>query len=77
MTTGPVATSATATPPAAPPSEYAIEARDLVKTYPGGARALAGLSFAVPAGTIFGLLGPNGAGTSTAPTSARCDMTRQ
>ncbi len=44
---------------------YQIEAHDLVKTYPKGVRALAGLSFAVPAGTVFGLLGPNGAGKST------------
>jgi ABC-2 type transport system ATP-binding protein len=43
----------------------AIEVRDLVKTYPGGVRALDGLSFSVEAGTIFGLLGPNGAGKST------------
>ena len=43
----------------------AIEAHDLVKTYPKGVRALDGLSFEVPAGTIFGLLGPNGAGKST------------
>ncbi|HEX5415534.1 MAG TPA: ATP-binding cassette domain-containing protein [Chloroflexota bacterium] len=42
----------------------AIEARDLVKEYPG-VRALAGLTFRVEAGTIFGLLGPNGAGKST------------
>ncbi|HEX5451589.1 MAG TPA: ATP-binding cassette domain-containing protein [Candidatus Limnocylindrales bacterium] len=46
-------------------STAAIEARDLVKTYPGGVRALDGLSFSVEAGTIFGLLGPNGAGKST------------
>jgi ABC-2 type transport system ATP-binding protein len=44
---------------------YPIEAHDLVKTYPKGVRALDGLSFAVPAGTVFGLLGPNGAGKST------------
>jgi len=44
---------------------HQIEARDLVKTYPKGVRALDGLSFAVPAGTVFGLLGPNGAGKST------------
>ncbi len=31
----------------------AIEAHDLVKTYPKGVRALDGLSFAVPAGTVF------------------------
>jgi ABC-2 type transport system ATP-binding protein len=43
----------------------AIEARDLVKTYPKGVRALDGLGFAVPAGTVFALLGPNGAGKST------------
>ena len=43
----------------------AIEANDLVKTYPKGIKALDGLSFAVPAGTVFGLLGPNGAGKST------------
>jgi ABC-2 type transport system ATP-binding protein len=43
----------------------AIEARDLVKTYPKEVRALDGLGFAVPAGTVFALLGPNGAGKST------------
>jgi ABC-2 type transport system ATP-binding protein len=43
----------------------AIEARDLVKTYPGDVRALSGVSFTVAAGTVFGLLGPNGAGKST------------
>jgi ABC-2 type transport system ATP-binding protein len=43
----------------------AIEARDLVKVYPGEVRALDGVSFSVEAGTIFGLLGPNGAGKST------------
>jgi len=43
----------------------AIEADGLIKTYPGDVRALDGVSFHVPAGTIFGLLGPNGAGKST------------
>ncbi len=45
--------------------EVAIEARELVKTYPPNVRALDGLSLSVQAGTIFGLLGPNGAGKST------------
>jgi ABC-2 type transport system ATP-binding protein len=48
-----------------PDDRAAIEAADLVKTYPGEVRALAGVSFAVPAGTVFGLLGPNGAGKTT------------
>ncbi|MFI6982662.1 ATP-binding cassette domain-containing protein [Embleya sp. NPDC050154] len=48
----------------------AIEAHDLVKTYPlkgrpEGVPALAGLSLSVAPGTVFGLLGPNGAGKST------------
>jgi ABC-2 type transport system ATP-binding protein len=47
------------------PRALAIEARDLVKTYPKGVRALDGLTFTVHEGTIFGLLGPNGAGKST------------
>jgi ABC-2 type transport system ATP-binding protein len=43
----------------------AIEATGLEKTYPGGVKALDGLSFTAEAGTIFGMLGPNGAGKST------------
>jgi ABC-2 type transport system ATP-binding protein len=43
-----------------------IEVHDLVKTYPGDVRALRGVSFGVPAGSVFGVLGPNGAGKSTA-----------
>ncbi len=42
-----------------------IDVRDLRKQY-GDLVAVDGLSFAAPAGTIFGLLGPNGAGKSTA-----------
>jgi ABC-2 type transport system ATP-binding protein len=46
--------------------DAAIAARDLVKTYPKGTRALDGLTFSVRRGAVFGLLGPNGAGKSTA-----------
>ncbi|HEX3965189.1 MAG TPA: ATP-binding cassette domain-containing protein [Trebonia sp.] len=54
--------------------DYAIEARGLVKTYPGPraakvktrVRALDGLTLTVPRGAIFTLVGPNGAGKSTA-----------
>lgn len=44
---------------------HAVEARDLIKTYPGGVKALDGLGVTVAPGTVFGLLGPNGAGKST------------
>jgi ABC-2 type transport system ATP-binding protein len=48
-----------------PPVTLAVEATELIKTYPPDVRALDGVSLAVQAGTIFGLLGPNGAGKST------------
>ena len=50
-------------------TEPAIRITSLCKTYAAGKegekRALDGVSFDVPAGSIFGLLGPNGAGKST------------
>ncbi len=56
--TNPAAEQAAHRPPA-------IRAEGLEKRYPGGVQALRGVSFSVPAGTVFGLLGPNGAGKST------------
>jgi ABC-2 type transport system ATP-binding protein len=46
-------------------ADPAIEVDGLVKHF-GEVRALDGVSFGVPAGTVFGLLGPNGAGKTTA-----------
>jgi ABC-type polysaccharide/polyol phosphate transport system ATPase subunit len=46
-------------------NEPVIEADGLVKEFARGARALDGLSLAVPRGTVYGLLGPNGAGKTT------------
>ncbi|KOV65810.1 ATP-binding cassette domain-containing protein [Streptomyces sp. MMG1121] len=43
----------------------AVEARQLIKTYPGDVTALNGMDITVAPGTVFGLLGPNGAGKST------------
>jgi ABC-2 type transport system ATP-binding protein len=50
-----------------------LQIDDLVHQYPNGARALDGVSLAVPRG-MFGLLGPNGAGKSTL---MRCIATLQ
>jgi ABC-2 type transport system ATP-binding protein len=44
--------------------EYACSARDLTRHY-GGLRALAGISFDIKPGEIFGLIGPNGSGKTT------------
>ena len=46
-------------------SDFAIEARDLSKTFPGGVVAVNGLDLAVPARAVYGLIGRNGAGKTT------------
>jgi ABC-2 type transport system ATP-binding protein len=47
-------------------SPPAVEVADLHKRYPKGkVEAVAGISFAVERGEVFGLLGPNGAGKTT------------
>ncbi len=43
----------------------AIEVDELTKEFPGGVRALDGVSFTVDEGEVFGYLGRNGAGKST------------
>ena len=45
--------------------EYAIEATNLVKDF-SNHKALQGVDFKVPRGSIYGFLGPNGAGKTTA-----------
>ncbi len=46
------------------PQDLAVEAIDLVKHF-GATKAVDGVSFGVPQGTVLGLLGPNGAGKTT------------
>jgi branched-chain amino acid transport system ATP-binding protein len=41
-----------------------LELSDVCKSF-GGIKAVTGVSFAVPEGSIFGLIGPNGAGKTT------------
>ena len=43
-----------------------LQCQSLVKVYPGGKRAVDGISFEVEHAEIVGLLGPNGAGKTTA-----------
>lgn len=43
----------------------AVLVEGLAKTYPGGVRAVDGISFEVERGEFFGFLGPNGAGKTT------------
>jgi len=48
-----------------PADDSAVLVEDLVRTYPGGLRAVDGVNLHVAPGEIYGFLGPNGAGKST------------
>lgn len=61
-----MSSSTTAAEPSAPSAVApVVSVRGLVKNY-GPVRALRGIDFDVPAGSILGFLGPNGAGKTTA-----------
>ena len=44
---------------------FAIQARNLTKTFPGGNVGVTGLDLEIKPGTVFGLIGRNGAGKTT------------
>ncbi len=44
---------------------WVVEVENLYKIYPGGVKALNGISFKVSKGEIYSILGPNGAGKTT------------
>lgn len=47
------------------PDDNTVVVEKLVKVYPGGLRAVAGIDFTVARGEFFGFLGSNGAGKTT------------
>jgi ABC-2 type transport system ATP-binding protein len=48
-----------------PSGDFAVDLRNVAKTYRGKIQALRGINMQVHRGGVFGLLGPNGAGKST------------
>ncbi|MDG6103706.1 ABC transporter ATP-binding protein [Dactylosporangium aurantiacum] len=52
--------------------EILVDARDLVKTYNSGLRAVDGITFQVRRGEAFGVLGANGAGKSSTMRMVAC-----
>ncbi|CAM5365139.1 hypothetical protein SAVIM40S_05267 [Streptomyces avidinii] len=52
-------------PEAAGTMTAAVELRDVAKEFPGGSRAVDGVSLSVDAGTVFGVVGHSGAGKSS------------
>jgi len=59
------ADSGRATDGAAATADRAVQARGLVKRYPGGVTAVDGIDLDIAPDTLFALLGPNGAGKTT------------
>ncbi len=48
-----------------PTADPAVRVEDLTKDYPGGTRALEGVTFDVPTGELTSLIGPSGCGKTT------------
>src|SRR4051794_24872730 len=51
--------------PSSTPTDPAVRADGVGKAYPGGVRALDGVSISIPHGSLAALIGANGSGKST------------